>query len=205
MTGDAGMVDATDAGAPPSPQRLAARPPTWLFHGLLAIATLPVLWAVSVPGSSTTWLLVSLLVWFWFGAVWLVRLALYVTHRRRLSWWFAVAPAMFVLLVSVVNADLPLKVRWAGSHDAFEAAVAGLPADEELSLQPKTIGSFRISETLRIPEGVLFYEAHGAFLFNDAGFAYLPDGPSDDIGDGALESPEFRPLGGPWYAWTASW
>jgi hypothetical protein len=205
VTGDTDIEGQLADPAVGSALTLAYRPPRWLFHGLLALATLPVLWATSLPGSSTGWLLLSFVTWTAFGVTWLVRLILYMTHRRRLSWWFVVAPLMFVTLVWVVVADLPLKVRWAASQTAFDTAVAELPPGQEVGTEPQTIGSFRISYWERVPQGVLFYESHGSFMFNDAGFAYLPDGPSDAMESGTLESPEFRSLGGPWYAWTASW
>lgn len=30
-------------------------------------------------------------------------------------------------------------------------------------------------------------------------------GPTAELADGSFESPSFAPLGGGWYAWTASW
>jgi hypothetical protein len=51
---------------------------------------------------------------------------------------------------------------------------------------------------------VIIYESTGLF-FDDAGFAYLPHGPDDRLGNGAFEAPSFRSLGGGWYSWTASW
>lgn len=47
-----------------------------------------------------------------------------------------------------------------------------------------------------------FYE--GTALFDEAGFAYLPDGPTAEVQQ-SLESPTFRSLGGGWYAFTARW
>ncbi|MFD0579973.1 hypothetical protein [Dactylosporangium darangshiense] len=34
---------------------------------------------------------------------------------------------------------------------------------------------------------------------------YFPDGPSDDLGNGAWEGPQFQAIDAPWYSWTASW
>lgn len=52
--------------------------------------------------------------------------------------------------------------------------------------------------------GVVFYDSVGAFI-DDAGFAYLPDGPSPDMANGSFENPQWFALGNHWYAWTASW
>ncbi len=56
----------------------------------------------------------------------------------------------------------------------------------------------------RVEGGVIFYDKVGS-LFDDAGFAYLADGPSTELENGLFENPQFRSLGGGWYAWTASW
>ncbi|MGI8686105.1 MAG: hypothetical protein ACR2MO_13635 [Acidimicrobiales bacterium] len=66
------------------------------------------------------------------------------------------------------------------------------------------LGSFEITHIDKVDNGLLFYEQTGN-LFDDAGFAYLPAGPTPDLESGGFESPQFRSLGGGWYAWTASW
>jgi hypothetical protein len=48
------------------------------------------------------------------------------------------------------------------------------------------------------------YEATGDFL-DDAGFAYLPDGPDPELGNGSFEVPQFVHLSGDWYSFTSSW
>ncbi|GGM45690.1 hypothetical protein GCM10007977_054140 [Dactylosporangium sucinum] len=52
-----------------------------------------------------------------------------------------------------------------------------------------------------MPGGAVFYEGDGE-LFTRAGFAYLPGGPTADIGAVLFESLRFRHLGGGWYLWT---
>ncbi|MBM7785503.1 hypothetical protein [Tenggerimyces flavus] len=66
------------------------------------------------------------------------------------------------------------------------------------------MGSYEVIRVETVPGGVLFYEANGN-LFDDAGFAYLPGGPTPELENGGFESPNYRHLGGPWYAFTASW
>lgn len=68
----------------------------------------------------------------------------------------------------------------------------------------RRLGLYQVTSVWRVEAGVLFYEKTGA-LSDDAGFAYLPDGPSPDVENGLFESPRFRRLGEGWYAWTASW
>ena len=47
----------------------AVPPPRLLAHAVLAVAALPLLWAVSVPGVSLRLLLLSLLLWCMLGAL----------------------------------------------------------------------------------------------------------------------------------------
>lgn len=68
---------------------------------------------------------------------------------------------------------------------------------------PNSIGGFSLSRATVEPEGLVIFDKEGAF-FDDAGFAYLPDGKFPP-GNGSFESPRFRSLGGGWYAFTSSW
>lgn len=191
---------------------LARRPPRWVFHVLLAAAALPLLWADSVPGSMLEWELVGWFLWFCFAVTWFVRLVVFVALRRRLSWWFLVAPVMLVLLVSLLVAHVPLKARWAGSQEAFEAALARVsvgPGDMSDRMD-ETVGSYRIvgwrqfltsttsSSDASARYGVSFIEEHvarsGLDDWTEAGFAYLPEGPGERFMWSA-------PLGNGWYAW----
>lgn len=212
MAGGVDVEDEAQAPSRPGSGVLGGRPPGWLFHGLLAAATVTLLWADSVPGSMREWELVGWFVWFCFAVTWLVWLVLHVGVPPRLSWWFLVAPLMFVVLVSMLVAHIPLKARWAGSHDAFDAALARIPIVPGSTFQPidETVGSYRIvawrqffTSTTSSPDtsaryGVAFIEEHPARSSwdsrDEAGFAYLPEGPGERfmwtvaLGDG-------------WYAW----
>ncbi len=70
---------------------------------------------------------------------------------------------------------------------------------------PARIGGYGIAHAACVPQGgFILYENSGAF-FDDAGFAYLPDGPTQDLNTGWFEAPDFHPLGEGWYSFTASW
>jgi hypothetical protein len=211
----AGGVDVEDK--PQAPSRtgsagLAGRPPRWLFHILLAAAALPLLWADSVPGSMLELELLGWFLWFCFAVTWFVRLVVFVVVRRRLSWWFLVAPLMLVVLVSLLVLHVPLKARWAGSHDAFDAALARVPIGpgNMSDRMDETIGSYRVvgwrqfstsatsSSDASARYGVAFIEEHpGRSSWDskdEAGFAYLPEGPGERFMWTAA-------LGAGWYAW----
>jgi hypothetical protein len=139
-----------------------------------------------------------------------VRLLAYVLAARRNSAagrarWLLLAPAAGVLALALITADVRLQVRWNVSRSAFEDVVDEAMRDEDYaSLQHGRLGLYRVGEVYRQGEAVIFYERTGA-LGDDAGFAYLPDGPFPELENGGFERPRFRHLGGPWYAWTASW
>jgi hypothetical protein len=109
-----------------------------------------------------------------------------------------VAPVAGALVWGALAVDAPLRARWLASRPAFEAAVESAGADDG------RIGLFSIRHVRRDGEAVIFTEANGAF-FDDAGFAYLPDGPHPGLENGSFESPQYTHLGGPWYSWAAGW
>jgi len=78
------------------------------------------------------------------------------------------------------------------------------PNDSGVLDGPGRLGWFDIDRVSREGDVVLLFEHDGALLDN-AGFAYLPDGPDPDLENGTFESPSYTHLGGPWYAFTASW
>ncbi|WP_406043067.1 hypothetical protein OG799_03635 [Micromonospora sp. NBC_00898] len=166
----------------------------WAFSGP-GVAMLPAATAVAVLGVAVV--------------LWTVGAQLSHSAGRTWPWWLPVAPTMAVVVLALLVTGLPLRARWALSRDAFAAVVTRLPEPATTTgfdrvPVPAMVGSYRITTAYRVPGGVVLYEANGAF-FDDAGFAYLPDGPTPSLGNGSFESPVFRPLGGGWYRWTASW
>lgn len=188
------------------------RVPWIVFDLVVAAAGGLLLWAFSVPAFALVPTLVATGVLAVAGIVWVVWLAVARPRRWRQLLGFAVAPAMVTVVVLLLATGVPLQARWAKSRDAFNQVVKALPAataaasgDRWISIDvPSTIGGYRISCAYRVPGGVVFYEEHGSGL-DDAGFAYLPDGPTASLENGSFESPTFRRLGKGWYAWTASW
>lgn len=197
------------------------------FVVVAAVLAAVVLYSLSVPGIDLWWFLAASALLLSASIVVGFLLLQYLVRRARgdrppFPRYLAL---MLVLAVSVVGAalaDLPLRARFELSRASFDehvqdvlAAADGVPTDRELfeldaaqqdavaPLGSTSIGSFVVSRVRVIPEGVLMYEQHGAFL-DDAGFAYLPDGRFPP-GDGSFENPQFRSLGGGWYSFTSSW
>ena len=185
--------------------------PGLVFHGLCAFVTVMLLIAASLPGYDFFLAAFACAFLLLFALVWVVRGLVYLVAVRRghpvgSPWGFAVAPVAGVLVLVLLIAAVPLRIRFAMSRGDFDRAVATIDtAEEPDSSNTRQIGSYEISNVVSLEGGgILFYEAHGNFL-DDAGFAYLPDGPASAPGNGSFENPQFTHLTGPWYTFTASW
>jgi hypothetical protein len=204
-----------DRGVPPEslPVRggLFRRPPSRLFHGVLVVTGLVVLWAFSFPGVAFLALVPCISIVGLVGIIWLVRGATYMRARRRAAHcgtalWFAVAPAGALVLALVLHTNIALRIRWQTSKSDFQDALAEVRAHPEhwANSKPRRIGTYTITSVRIVDEGVIFDDEVGAFV-DDAGFAYLPHGPSTEMANGSFENPQWFALGDHWYAWTASW
>lgn len=193
---------------------LLRRPPGLVFHAVIAAAAVAVLYAFSVPGISFFVALLAGWVLILSGVVWTLRGVLFWLARRRhravgSATWLLIAPLGGILVIALLWSETPLRVRWALSQNSFAKVVKEAPPGESrrdwrrLEADGR-VGLYRVTEAHRVGEAIIFYEANGA-LFDDAGFAYLPQGPFPELDTGWFESPQFRHLSGPWYAWIASW
>lgn len=209
--------DASGGGTPPPRRagRMFRRPPGLVFHAVLVVALLLVLDAWSGPGVQ---LLLVVLLLYLCGAtvlVWLVRLATFGwagAHGRAegRARRFLVAPIAGVLFLALLYTSVPLRFRWFVSRDDFESALdlAPPPTSKRRVVTfelPDRIGSYDIRLAQRQGDAVIFYDDVGSGLVDEAGFAYFPTGPFPELSGVVFENPQFRSLGGHWYAWTASW
>lgn len=184
--------------------------PRWLLHVPLGLMLLVLMWSMSVPGVDLPTFGVAMLAIVCVGAVWGVRLIGWATapvRRPRRRW--LIAPAMAAVTVVLLVVGVPVRARFEFARSDFDAYVAGLEAQGDFEKwvpidAPENLGGFDILWAYQVGENVIIYEATGLF-FDDAGFAYLPEGPDSRLGNGSFEAPSFRSLGGGWYAWTASW
>ena len=138
-------------------------PPRAVFHLVVGLFGVGLLWVGSSPGVPLVplmWLGLLLA----FGAlIWAGKLVAY--HRRRRKGvarpagrWFLLAPIGGVLIAAVLASGLAFDVRWALSRASFD----------------------------------------------DAGFAYLPAGPTPEV-EASFESLRTRQIDGSWYRWWSSW
>lgn len=199
-----------DASSPTESGSRWRRPPGRLFHLVLVVPALIWLWSWSVPGFNFLLWMPSALALGIGALVWGVRLLTYLLarirgHQTRGGRWFPIAPACGVLALGLVVANVPLEARWATSRSDFDDVVdVALEDDDYRSIEDQRLGLYTVTAVYRQGDAVIFYERTGSFS-DDAGFAYLPDGPFPELENGGFERPQFRHLSGPWYAWTASW
>ncbi len=175
----------------------------WLFPVLLTIPLGWMMWVFSGPGLLVFRMLGALAILAAFGLAWLVLIFL-AWHRDRPLVWYGVAAILTVVVSGLIALRVPLQARWTVSRSAFDRLAARIAADPDASVSGR-IGLYDVRYLRHIDGGWIVHDTVGTGLVDDAGFAYLPAGPTDDLGDGDWENPRFTHLGGPWYSWTASW
>lgn len=185
-------------------------PPPLSWHAALGIPLAAYLWSRSFPGIAVGMWGISVAATSLLGLGWLAWLVVWsrrATRRDARRWW--IAPSLVIAAVVLATSSVPLKLRFDLARSEFDSIVEDLPPagslDDWAPLDvPDRVGSYDITFGYQVGNNVVLYEEHGS-LFNNAGFAYLPDGPDDRLSSGSFEAPRFRSLGGDWYAWTASW
>jgi len=175
----------------------------WFFPLLLLVPLAWTLWLFSGPGVPTIPVLAALAVLSVFGLTWL---GLVYSARRggRPLTWYGVAAALTTIVFLLVMLQVPRHARWAASQQAFDLFAAEVAANPHAPVPP-SIGWYDVDNLRHVDGGWIIYETTGSGMLDDAGFAYLPAGPTNSLGDGSWENPRFVHLGGPWYTWTASW
>lgn len=189
---------------------MVRRPPGKVFHLVLAVPVVLLLWADSLPGFGYALAVAGVLIGAALATVWLARVfaTLAVRTRRGLGWpgrQYLFMPVAIAALFTLMSTDASLKARWALSKGAFDRTIRGAPLRGEPHFEiPSHIGLYRITSAIRVGDAHLFYEETGA-LFDYAGFAYLPGGKDPGLSS-VMEGPtSLRPLGDDWYVFTASW
>jgi hypothetical protein len=195
-------------------------PPRSVFHGVLVLLGVGLLWVGTLPGVPIIplvglgWSLVAA------AAVWTVKLVVYGVRRRRATAapagrWFLLAPVGGVLVVGLLVSGLAFGARWALSRASFDDAVAAVTDPDRTSDAASLavdgyrgsgrLGLYRVlGEPRVIGDAVFFDHPLGGGFFDDAGFAYLPDGPTP-AAEAAFEWLRTEPFDGPWHRWWSSW
>jgi hypothetical protein len=178
----------------------------WLTALGFALALL--LWSTSYPGNLGPGVVVSAAAVLLLGGLWTFRFVRWLPARHAGGWLrWAIAPAMVAVALVLIVAHVPLRLRFEEGRSEFERVTRSLEPrggfdDWEPLDVPDMIGTYEITYGFQVGRNVILYEAHGWF-FDDAGFAYLPDGVDPRLENGSFEAPRFISLGGGWYAWRA--
>jgi hypothetical protein len=132
------------------------------------------------------------------AASWLTGLGRVGSYRRELAPRFLVAPVMVLGTAVLLQANVPGLLRFRLTEGAFDQAV-----HEDGAFVGRWLGSYRIDEARAVGNGTFFFD-HDGSVFQLAGFAYLPTGPSAGVRVGDLEWAQFHHLYGHWYTFAAS-
>lgn len=207
--------------------------PGWWFHLTLALATLPLLWAVSSPaGGTLNWTLVSLGMLAIGALSWTAWLINWFARRRsdrpRTSGLrFLIAPLGACLFGALVLTHAPLLARWNHAQPVLDEVAAnappartdGRPLEFEV---PTSAGTYLLDHAVRVGDDIFIYlqpssGGSSGFLV-DSGFAYLPNGPDPTQADPVTGAHSSRTrlatngdetvvthLTGDWYTWASYW
>ena len=201
---DDGGATTTVEPEPVQARWTAERALGWILCILVLLAVASTLAVASLPGSMFFVLAPLALLWIACAGIWIALVVLDV-RRRRPSAVTLVVPWVVVATAVLSLTDIPLQVRFDLTRSAFDDAVATMPAGEDFIYDRRLVGTYMIRSMERVDGGVIMAEEIGDSLINDAGFAYLPAGPTPDLENGSFESPQWHDLGGGWWSWTASW
>jgi hypothetical protein len=198
------------------PPEVAGRARRWLvdpprtgFHVVVGVFGLLLLWVGTLPGvpiiplAGLTWLVAA------GAAVWALKLTVHLVRRRRgdaptAGRWFLLAPVGGLVVVLLLASGAAFQLRWSVSRPSFERVVAAQTEPTTAGAR-KQVGLYRVlGAPWVIGDAVVFHHPLGGGLFDDAGFAYLPEGVTPEL-DGQFESLRVERIEGPWYRWWSSW
>lgn len=171
--------------------------------------------ASSFAGAPLLILIPAALLALTVGLIWLIWFIAQTcsSTRPRPRGWIA-AGVILALAPVVIGFNVPVKVRFVLSAPAFNHLInqAGPPparlvnqaSDDFPGHCPTQVGLYAINDCQTTNGGYLIFDPLGSGLVDNAGFAYLPDGPQIKSGPG-LEIQDLVHLQGSWYAFDASW
>lgn len=126
-------------------------------------------------------------------------------RRRPVPEWrhIVAVPAIGLAVIVALWTGVVDTAAWRVSRSSFDEVVAarqpGLASTEQRPLPARRLGAFRVRRAWQQGDAVVFV-VENAGWFGEAGFAYLPAGPSPEVRSTMLE-PTFEPVGRGWYRW----
>ena len=180
-----------------------ARPVGWTLVIAAALTMATTLYADGVPteGLFGLELVVAAAAWVVVGFAWFCRaIATAAAARRpvgtdderRGRWRWAVVPTLFVLTITLCEADVPTAVVFRLSRPAMERSALAALARPARAVLPMGVGLYGTS-TPEIENGTVYFPITGTGFFDQDGYGYNAAGPPAP-GHGSC-----RHLSGPWY------
>jgi hypothetical protein len=208
MAGGAGERVVPDATAEPRRGlRWLPRAPGPVFHAVLAVGSLGLLWADSSPGTEELWWyavpLLACLVLVWAGR--LVHWLLLVVHRRPHGRGraFLVAPTVGLAVLILAGSGLPVSLRWSAvGHRGLDRAIASAERAGVAEVgDDGRIGTYDVSLMRRYGRAWVVWLHTSELGLCAAGFVHVPRGAWADVRP-VFADPEYRSLGDRWYEFT---
>lgn len=172
------------------------RPPRVIFHTIVLLTALTLIWSASLPGWSFDSFMLGATATFILGVVWVIRF-IEALIRQHPSKWFLAAPALVALAVLVIASGAPQTMRWNLSQSTLEQTVKTLPRDTDYGSLNRRVGLYSIASWERSTDGVIsLTTADEVDLFTGLVLVYYPPGtpvPKPNV--------DIRRLGERW-AWT---
>lgn len=139
---------------------LGSRAPGFGFHAVAITLCGVVLVAASRPGWTKPFGVVAGVALLVLAAVWLVRVAAFLTIERRWSGLLAIGPLAAVLTVALLATNTTLHARWDLAESRFDDARADLPSDlaqRPIAYEPATrIGSYLVARIIQDEQTIRF-------------------------------------------------
>lgn len=112
-----------------------------------------------------------------------------------LSIYWLLVPFVVVVTLGLCLSGAPRNARFALSRSALEQEIKKPIGKNNYRNVNDWVGLYEIHEVRRIEGGIVL--ATGYDFFSTVGFAYLPSGPPEKVGQATYDH-----LSGPWYAWN---
>jgi hypothetical protein len=169
-------------------------PPTGLFVGATALASLLALYEASALGISFTVVAILALSWLVLTISWLVRLSVALWRQQAAAHWARwMLPAVLALAtVLLIDSEAPMHARFAVSEPSLERFARSVRTEYHSS---RLVGLYSVTSVEPIPGGARFIVSPDTWDWKSYGFAYSPDRVP------TYEDGTYEHFTGPWYIW----
>lgn len=183
-----------------------SRPPSVVTIAAAILASAAAMWSMSSPGRSRTLLILTTALWCSVAAIEAFKWVGCSTSPRRsrahLLRWLA-APTVLLVTLGLIQAELPLRWRFAASKAALQALADEVVAGRQKPTGPsKRAGLFWSYGAFWLTDGAVSVGIDGDNAYYANGFLFFPNGkPDDPILHRGTTQLECRKIDANWYIW----